>query len=192
MNNDGVIIKPIPNCDGYFATSDGRIWSEKEKRYKGKLRKTNRFLKPSTTTGYHCVKLTIDGQEKSFRVHRLIYLAFHGDIPKGLQVNHINEIKTDNRPENLNLMTPKENSNWGTRIQRIKEKLPQALKGLGVVGVSLVCIDDCGKYYFPSRVAASEFFDIPFGTFTSQICRMKKKGRNYITIQGKKYKVLYS
>ena len=38
-----------------------------------------------------------------------------------MQCNHINEKKDDNRLENLNLMTPKENSNWGTRNERISE-----------------------------------------------------------------------
>ena len=52
----------------------------------------------------------------------MVYEAFNGQIPEGLQVNHINEIKTDNRLENLNLMTAKENLNWGTRNERIAKK----------------------------------------------------------------------
>ena len=37
-------------------------------------------------------------------------------------MNHINEIKTDNRLENLNLMTCKENNNYGTHNERSANK----------------------------------------------------------------------
>lgn len=42
-------------------------------------------------------------------VHRFIYEWFNGPIPEGYQINHINEFKTDNRLENLELVTQKEN-----------------------------------------------------------------------------------
>ena len=60
---------------------------------------------------------------KSFRVNRLVYLTFVGEIPDGLEVNHIDENKYNNRLDNLNLMTPKDNSNWGTRNKRVAAKL---------------------------------------------------------------------
>lgn len=68
------------------------------------------------------VCLSKNGKQKFFRVHRLVYEAFYVRIPKGMQVNHINEVKSDNRLENLNLMTPKENCNYGTRTERVAEK----------------------------------------------------------------------
>lgn len=46
-------------------------------------------------------------------VHVWVYLTFVGDT-KGLQVNHIDENKHNNCVWNLNLMTRKENINWGT------------------------------------------------------------------------------
>lgn len=58
-------------------------------------------------------------------VHRLVYETFVGPIPKGMQINHINEVKTDNRLCNLNLMTPKENTNWGQA--RYKQRKPQLI-----------------------------------------------------------------
>lgn len=68
--------------------------------------------------GYHSVCLCKYNRKANFFVHRLVWSAFHGPIPKGMHVNHIDEDPTNNRLENLNLMTPKENTNWGTCIKR--------------------------------------------------------------------------
>ena len=59
-----------------------------------------------------------NGKRKWYGTHRLVWIVFNGPIPEGMQVNHINEDKSDNRLENLNLMTPSENINWGTCIER--------------------------------------------------------------------------
>lgn len=42
-------------------------------------------------------------------VHRLMYAWFYRIIPKGMVVDHINDIKTDNRIDNLQLLTPSQN-----------------------------------------------------------------------------------
>lgn len=50
------------------------------------------------------------GRNKFYRdAHRLIWEAVNGPIPEGMQVNHINGIKTDNRIINLEVVTPREN-----------------------------------------------------------------------------------
>lgn len=99
------------NYDNYDVYEDGRIYSYKSKK----------FLKHQTDKdGYQIVCLVNnEGKKKTYRLHRVVYESVTGEtIPEGMQVNHINEIKTDNRFENLNLMTPKENINWGTGIKR--------------------------------------------------------------------------
>jgi len=41
--------------------------------------------------------------------HRLIWESVSGPIPRGMQINHINGCKTDNRISNLEVVTPSEN-----------------------------------------------------------------------------------
>ena len=57
------------------------------------------------------------GRSKFYaKAHRMIWEAAHGPIPEGLQINHINGIKTDNRIENLEVVTPSENLKHAYRI----------------------------------------------------------------------------
>ena len=94
----------------YEIYEDGRIWSYSRKK----------FLKPTTKNGYQVVCLyDNEGNMKQYLLHRVVWESVTGSpIPEGLQVNHKDENKANNNISNLNLMTPKENSNWGTGIQR--------------------------------------------------------------------------
>lgn len=97
--------------DKYEIYEDGRIYSYW----------TNKFLKHSTRKdGYQQVNLyDNEGKKKCYQVHRVIYEAVSGKpIPENMQVNHIDEDKTNNQISNLNLMTCKENINFGTGIAR--------------------------------------------------------------------------
>ena len=46
---------------------------------------------------------------KKYLVHRIIWEMFNGEIPKGLQIDHINGIRDDNRIDNLRLVTNGQN-----------------------------------------------------------------------------------
>lgn len=57
------------------------------------------------------------------RVHRIIYETFVGPIPEGMEIDHINTIRTDNRLDNLRLVTPKENMNNPLTRKHISEAI---------------------------------------------------------------------
>lgn len=86
-------MKNIPNIsNNYFATEEGHIIS----KYSGQPKKLSPGVS-SSGKGYFQVKL--DG--KTRLVHRLIYEAYVGEIPKGMTISHLNGDKYDNRLDNL-------------------------------------------------------------------------------------------
>ena len=66
-----------------------------------RTRKPQQYAPQPHHTGYSEVGLHINGERARFMVHRLVAMAFVPGYEKGLCVNHINGIKTDNRAENL-------------------------------------------------------------------------------------------
>lgn len=67
-------------------------------------------------------------------VHRIIYEWHHGEIPKGMQIDHINGIKTDNRIENLRCVTSAVNS----RNVKMSSRNKTGYNGVRLKGVSYV------------------------------------------------------
>src|SRR5687767_12601092 len=67
-------------------------------------------LKPGRmTVGYLFVALCMHGKPKLHSIHRLVAGAFIGPCPDGHEVNHKNGVRTDNRLENLEYVTRKQN-----------------------------------------------------------------------------------
>ena len=56
------------------------------------------------------------------RVHRVIYETFVGPIPDGYEIDHFNNIRDDNRLENLRCVTHKENMNNPITVESRKGK----------------------------------------------------------------------
>lgn len=115
---------PINGYEKYYKISNlGRIYSFIN----------NKDLKPwKNRKGYLFVKLfNLDlGVNKTISIHRLVALNFICNPDDKPQVNHINGIKTDNRVENLEWCTCKENicAAYNTGIKSNKgEKHPKSI-----------------------------------------------------------------
>jgi hypothetical protein len=111
MENSKEIWKDIPGYEGCYAVSNlGRVKSLTRTiiRSNGSPRAIKEsILKPHLTTNkYHYISL---GQSKNNSVHRMVASAFCFKPEGKDHVDHINSIRTDNRAENLQWVTPQEN-----------------------------------------------------------------------------------
>lgn len=122
------IWKPIKGYEGCYEISN-----------KGNVKGVDRYIKNRWGTltlwkgcvlklitdndGYLRVGLYKNGKYSNYGVHRLVAEAFIQN-PNNLQcINHKNEIKTDNRVENLEWCTNSYNLNYGHRLEKAMEKI---------------------------------------------------------------------
>ena len=74
-------------------------------------------------SGYMQVVLCKKGKSKPLYVHRLVAIAFIPNPNNHKEINHIDEIKTNNNFENLEWCNHKYNCNYGTRNIRRKKTI---------------------------------------------------------------------
>lgn len=108
------IWKDIPGYEGLYQVSDlGRVKSlaRRAKCQGGGTRLVHEKMLSKTfdKDGYLLVVLFKDNKRRTKGVHRLVIDAFEG-LQKGLVVDHINNIKDDNRYVNLQQITVRHNS----------------------------------------------------------------------------------
>lgn len=85
---------------------DGRIWRMLAATRTGRLREVSRCRADGMRAdGYRRVRFGA----YSMPAHRLVWVASNGAIPDGLEINHKNGLRGDNRLDNLELVTPGEN-----------------------------------------------------------------------------------
>jgi len=99
------IWKDVVGYEGlYQVSNEGRVKSLRWKTPWILNRATNKY-------GYFIVTLFKDKKGKTKTIHQLVAAAFLGHIPNGyvLVVDHINHNPKDNRVENLQIITHREN-----------------------------------------------------------------------------------
>lgn len=123
------MFKPVKDYEGLYEVSDsgivkrlgGNVSIKTENKYythcdKYIRNKKEMILRPRIINKYLNVSLFKDGKYKHYRVHRLVAEAFCEKPGNAECVNHKNANKLDNRAENLEWVTQKENSQHAIKL----------------------------------------------------------------------------
>jgi len=104
-----------------FEYRDGKLYNKFKRRNGSDKGDRAGTLAPS---GYRLCY----ANKKIVREHRVIWEMLNGKIPKGLQIDHINRNKADNRIENLRVVTGSvnrhNNNGTGVRIDKRAKARP--------------------------------------------------------------------
>ena len=106
--------RPVRGYEGIYSVSSmGNVRSESRTVPHprcGTLRTKRKMMRLSENNrGYKMVWLTLSKKRSLRLVHRLVVEAFRGPIAIGMEVNHRNGVKADNRIANLEVVTRSEN-----------------------------------------------------------------------------------
>lgn len=142
---------PLEGFEHYFVSDFGRVRNSK----------SGQILKPvvNGVFGYRKFNLSSSGRIKQVLVHRLVWMAFRGDIPLTMEVDHVDNDPANNSLANLQLLTRSENSKkrgggWkigeGKLRNRPKSKRPMSDERKAKLRVGIKSYQDA------RRVAMSE------------------------------------
>ena len=156
--------KIIEGYEDYCVTDDGKIISYKYKNPKEMKTWTHE------KTGYVYANLSKNGKMKHFPVHKLVAKAFIDNPNKYLEVDHINGIRSDNRVNNLEWVTHREN------LLRSFKKNSQIRNHHNCKLIQLSTNSEIGS--FESIQSAAEYASKHFGCSKSSLIKYKKN-QNY-------------
>lgn len=170
--------KDIEGFPGYQVSDFGRVMNKDGLIIHQQKRKK----------GYVKVELWKDGESYTRDVHRLVAIAFLG-IHEGLDVNHINGKKDDNRLTNLEWCTKSENMQHAMRMGLYTPKAPEPKRQpirIIETGEVFPSITDCAK------AIDSSVINILHSIREDISCHHSVKGRHFETISNEEYEKIIS
>ena len=106
----------------YEVYDDGTVYrTPRQTRYGWNLKRL-KIYPTKSTNGYLIVKLYCpkDDSYKRIYLHRLVYMAFNGDIPEGYEVEHRDSNRQNCALVNLRAVTHKENCSNEVSMERYR------------------------------------------------------------------------
>ena len=103
--NQNIILEFI-NKKIIYVDEDGNVYKNNYKGREGEVEKLTVF---NHQQGYGYINLYCNKKHMHFLHHHVVWLFFNGRIEEGLQINHKDLDKKNNKIENLEVVTDREN-----------------------------------------------------------------------------------
>lgn len=164
MVNAGRVRRIIYRGIILYVSDEADIWSEAV--YSGSQKHPKIIERKHVSLGNTYERIfcrSCIGVSKSIYVHRLVWLAFMGEVPHGLQIDHIDQNIHNNRLDNLQVVTQSENIKKSRYIGTFSRFLRP---------VRIILPDTDFYQEFPSIAEAARCLK----TTTYMICRAARKG----------------
>lgn len=125
---------PAPGYEGVYSVStQGHIRRDVAS---SRLKAGDLMGQWKSSAGYMVARLRNgDGDVPLVTVHRLVVEAFVGPIPRGAHINHIDGCRTNNRLDNLEVVTPAANAEHAGRLGLLAHGEGHAASKLSVQAV---------------------------------------------------------
>ena len=171
-NTDKEVWKDIKGYEGLYRISNtGKVKSLARELWNGYgyFTKQEAVLKPNPQiSGYLNVHLYKEKIRKPFLIHRLVAKHFISEPDMGREVNHIDGDKTNNDVNNLEWVTPKENSKHARDTGLWN---PEKLKGKNGKKVKQYKLDGTYVNTYPATTIAGEQFGKHSSSSIARACR---------------------
>lgn len=160
--------KTLDEYKGIKVSSIGRIWKASNKSRKERI--LSEF--PKDRDGYcRCSVQKLDGSWTSQPVHRLVAKAFIPNPDNKQAVNHKDGNRSNNRVENLEWVTPKENVIHSFKFG-FRKKCKSVPKKTILTDFQISQIDKLREFYTVSQI--SKLFNIEYQSLKNIIHKKKQ------------------
>jgi len=144
---------------------------------------------PKRATPYGGSRCNVDGTYREVNIalvpaviHRVVWEVFNGEIPPGMEIDHVDTCPSNNDLSNLRLVTSKENSaNPITRERILKAVSVSIKKALEAHKKPLIGIADDGSFIGPFATGrdAAKAVGVSFKAISSALRGKSKKSAGY-------------
>ena len=127
--------------------------------------------------GYYATTVFFQGKVRALLLHQIAAVSYFGPRPVGMQVNHKNGVKTDNRRENLEYVTAQANQLHACRVLGVRQGERHGKAKLSNTQARMMRAEYWAGQEDPAKRVTYDELGVKYGMGRSGICQVIKGNR---------------